>query len=112
MKQLSTEELQNLLVYLQPHIESFLEEIHTWKKWKNNVAKTSNRFFVEYFPGANLDFIWEKSIYVYNHFFSASPKKEDITFIPKESIGWGMKVYLDDNYLDLSFEKIEKNLRK
>jgi hypothetical protein len=40
------------------------------------------------------------------------PEKEDVIFIPKDKIEWGIKIYFWDKILDLSYEKIEKILRK
>lgn len=86
-----------------------------WYRWKRVFDKLKNDksyFLVEYYPYADIDFIFTKSIEIYKKFFLCNPSREEIVFSPKKSLLWWMKVYKDDNMVDLSFEKIEKNLKK
>jgi len=49
---------------------------------------------------------------VFEKSFGKKPEKSDITFLPREDIKGGMKVYVDDNMVDLSYSKVEKLLQK
>jgi len=86
-----------------------------WNRWKrlfNKIKNDKSYFLVEYYPYSNMDYVETKSMEVYSKFFSCSPNKNEIVFVPKKSVLWWMKVFMDDNVVDLSFEKVEKNLKK
>lgn len=86
-----------------------------WNRWKrlfNKIKYDKSYYLVEYYPYSDMDYITSKSLDVYNKFFSSKPDKNEIVFIPKKSVLWWMKVYKDDNVVDLSFEKVERNLKK
>jgi hypothetical protein len=44
--------------------------------------------------------------------FKETPKKEDIIFTAKDRLEWWIKIYVGDKILDLSYERVEKLLRK
>lgn len=69
-------------------------------------------FLVEYFPAFGEDGAWEQAKNVYKKSFSLSPERSDVVFVPRESLKWGMKVYVDDSMVDVSFTKVEKLLQK
>ena len=74
----------------------------TWKK----------EMIVEYFPSISEDLAYEKAKVIYEKTFSLRDVvKEDIKFIPKPKLLWGIKVYLDDSLLDISFSRIEKLIK-
>jgi hypothetical protein len=58
------------------------------------------------------DEVYKSALSVYEKVFSCSPKKEEISFIEKNSLAGGMKVYKDDISVDMSFSKVEKLLKK
>lgn len=69
-------------------------------------------FVVEYYPALGEAGSYEQAIGVFTKSFQVSPEKKDITFIAKEDIKGGMKVYVDDMMVDLSYSKVEKLLQK
>lgn len=86
-----------------------------WSRWKRIFEKTKNDksyYLVEYYPQAPVDFVYTKSQDIYKKFFSCTPTREEIVFSPKESLLWWMKVFKDDDMVDLSFLKVEKKLKK
>lgn len=86
-----------------------------WYRWKRVFEKLYNDksyYLVEYYPYAEIEFVYTKSMEIYKRFFSCAPAREEIIFVPKESLLWWIKVYKDDDMVDLSFEKVEKNLKK
>ncbi len=86
-----------------------------WYRWKRIFSKLKNDksyFLVEYYPYAELEFVFMKSLEIYKSFFQCNPTRDEIIFLPKKSILWWIKVYKDDEVVDLSFEKVERNLKK
>ena len=86
-----------------------------WYRWRRVFEKMKNDksyFLVEYYPYADVEFVYSKSMEIYKRFFQSSPTREEIIFSPKQSLLWWMKVYKDDDMVDLSFEKVERNLKK
>ena len=67
---------------------------------------------VEYFPALGENSAWQQAQTVFKRSFKLTPKREDVVFIPSENVKWGMKVYVDDNMVDLSFKKVEDLLQK
>lgn len=86
-----------------------------WTRWKRILDKLQNNksyFLVEYYPSISKDFAFMKASEIYKRVFKCVPTIEDVILSPKDSIlGW-IKVYMDDNLVDLSFSKIEKKLKK
>lgn len=86
-----------------------------WKRWKivfDKIIFNKDNFVVEYYPSISEDFAFDKALEIYNRVFSSNPSRQDIVFMQKKSISWGMKIYKNDDVVDLSFSKIEKFLRK
>lgn len=83
-----------------------------WKRIFEKLKNDKSYYLVEYYPSINVDFAFLKASEIYKKVFSVSPSREEIVFSSKESILWGIKVYMDDNVVDLSFAKIEKKLTK
>ncbi len=67
---------------------------------------------VEYYPSLEIQDVYESAKEVYEKMFSIEPKMEQIHFVSKPDILWGMKVYKDDQMVDMSFSKVEKQLKK
>ncbi len=86
-----------------------------WNRWKDlyNRLKTWERtYLVEYFPVISEDLAYEISSKVYKQVFNSEIQRDNIKFLPKDTIlGW-VKVYVDDKVVDLSYQKIEKMITK
>jgi hypothetical protein len=109
---LKREEIKDLLKDLKSYNNLTKKLWYRWKRVFDKLKNDKSYFLVEYYPFADVDYIFAKSIEVYDNFFNCNPNREEIIFSPKKSILWWMKVYMDDNMVDLSFEKVEKNLKK
>ncbi len=86
-----------------------------WKRWRalfHHKIEGTHSFLVEYFPSVGIEFAQEKALQVYLKAFSVQPKLEEIRFVSKEHLLSGIKVYFDDNCIDLSFRNIEYKLNK
>jgi len=111
-KNLKKDELEDLLKNLKLYNELWKK---LWNRWvelfKRNLSG-KNLLEVEYFPSINESIAYDNAMQVYSNIFKISPKKEEIRFVSKASIGWGIKVYKDDEMVDLSFSKVENILKK
>lgn len=90
----------------------------TKKLWKRGTAlfhrNLSDTPFlqIEYFPSLSESDVFTSASGVYKKVFWIEPKQSEITFVKKESILGGMKIYKDDNVVDMSFSKVERLLKK
>lgn len=86
-----------------------------WNRWKvvyEKIKTGKSDFYVEYFPVLDKEIVLDESIKVYKKVFWLDVSIEDVRLIEKESLKWGMKVYVDDKVIDLSYEKIERKIKK
>jgi hypothetical protein len=72
----------------------------------------THSFIVEYYPNIDAEYVLEKAVSLYQSVFQVVAKKEDIVLVEKNHLLSGMKVYYDDNCIDLSFKSIEYKLRQ
>ena len=78
--------------------------------FKRNLSGQSS-FLVEHFSTVSEDLAFANAQAIYKKTFGAEPKREEIEFRQLDSIGWGIKVYMDDNMVDMSYSKIKKALK-
>jgi hypothetical protein len=109
---LKREEIKDLLKDLKSYNNLTKKLWYRWKRVFDKLKNDKSYFLVEYYPYADVEFVFTKSIEIYKSFFNCTPTREEIVLSPKKSLLWWMKVYMDDNMVDLSFEKVEKNLKK
>jgi hypothetical protein len=67
---------------------------------------------VEYFPALGEDAAWTQAQEVFKKSFWSTPKREEVVFVENAKIKGGMKVYCDDNMVDLSYKKVENLMQK
>lgn len=112
IEKLTLEELKALLSDLN------LYQDMTKKLWVRGrdmfhaLQENKSLYAVEYFPSLSEDEIYESAKEVFSKVFSATPKKEEIVFKKKESLGGGMRIYRNDEVVDMSFRRIEGLLKK
>lgn len=104
-------------------LEELLRELKLYNKLRKQLWKRGQRLYnqiktwkkayeVEYFPAVWEDLAWEEAKKVFESVFDYKVEKQDVTFTPKENIAWWIKIYVDSKILDLSYENIEKLLKK
>ncbi len=69
-------------------------------------------YTVEYVPTMSEDDAWQQSQKVFSKSFWETPAREEVIFLPKDSLKWGMKVYVDDHLVDMSYSRVEKTLTR
>jgi len=111
IKKMSREELKTVLkeLYLYRDLEKEL-----WERGKelfDRIQNGKHSYQVEYFSALSPDIAWESASRAYKDAFQAEPKREEVEFKQNDMLKWGIKVYLDDRVLDLSFDKVERALK-
>ncbi len=108
---MNREELQSVLKELRLY-KDLTDEL--WERGKDLFDRIQNgkhSYQVEYFSALNPDLAWISAEEIFSKVFKVSPKKEEVQFIKNDHLKWGIKVYLDDEVVDLSFDKVEKALK-
>lgn len=112
IEKLSLQEMRKLLSQLKEYKDI------TKKLWDRGRAiflrslSWETLYRVEYFPSLSEENVYESALSAYKKVFWVTPKKEEIQFIQKESILGGMKIYKNDEMVDMSFSKVERLLKK
>lgn len=86
-----------------------------WKRWKqifDNKFNNKNEFVVEYYWDIDESFVLAEAKEIYNKIFDINVKDDDIKLVKNNEIKWWMKIYLNDNLIDLSFLKFYNILNK
>ena len=85
-----------------------------WERGRDLFERIQNgkhNYQVEHFSAVNPDLAWKNAEEIFSKVFKVSPKKEEVQFIKNDHLKWWIKVYLDDEVVDLSFDKVEKALK-
>lgn len=69
-------------------------------------------YAVEYFPALGESSAWKQAEAVFSKSFGVSPSKEEVQFVPSDKLKGGMKIYVDDNMVDMSYKKVETLMQK
>lgn len=103
-------------------LTSLLKKLKTYKSIMSNLGKRGQAeferlesgkpmFTVEYYPTLTEDEAFNTASGVIEKVFGDKVEKSEITFTSKESIKGWIRVFKNDNMVDLSFSKIEKALK-
>ncbi|QFR39619.1 hypothetical protein A9Q91_05355 [Candidatus Gracilibacteria bacterium 28_42_T64] len=112
IQDLNLEELQKLLQEVKLYRDLSKKLGNRGKDLFNRGLKGEKLLVVEYFPKLNEKEVYTQAVKVYDKSFHISPKQEEILFLPNEKLSGGIKVYMDDSMIDISFSKIEKLMLK
>jgi hypothetical protein len=86
-----------------------------WNRWQALFMKGllwEKTLKIEYFPALWVDGAWLQAEGVFFKSFWVTAKKDGVEFVPSPILKWGMKVYCDDDMVDLSFKKVEYLMQK
>lgn len=103
LEKLTHIELKNLLKDLKNY-SSLVKQL--WNRWRSLYYKKKNNtktLLVEYFWVISEDLVFEEAKKFYKKFFWIDVLKEDIKFVKKDDLDWGIRIFLDDKMLDLSY---------
>ncbi len=105
-------ELKELLRNLRFYNDLTKKIWNRWKKVYEKVFNWKNEYLVEYYWDIEESYVLEKAKNVYKKIFNIDIITNDIKIIKNEKIKWWMKVYLNDDLVDLSFLKFYNLLNK
>jgi len=112
LENLNKQELQALLKDLSLY-KKLVSQV--WARWKEifaSIKEWKNKFVVEFFSNLDEDFVYSESLKVFEKVFWQKPKKDEISFIESPKLlGW-MKIYFNDDMVDMSFLKIQNLIKK
>jgi len=80
-----------------------------WKRWikaYDNIINWKNEYKVEYFSAMDKDYVLKESIETYQKAFWVKPDISEIEIIENANLKWWMKLYFNDNLVDMSFSKV------
>jgi len=115
--------MQNIEGLWKAELEELLKDLKVykdltkkvWKRWKmifDNKFNWVNQYSVEYYWEMDESYILAEAKEVYKKMFEISVDDKDIKLIKNEKIKGWMKIYLNDNLIDLSFLKFYNILNK
>ncbi len=85
-----------------------------WKRGEelfNLSINNKSKYLVEYYWKIDQKELFTLSKKIYKESFWEEPSESEILFERNDAIKWWLKVYKDDFVADLSFSKIEKQIR-
>ncbi len=100
--------LKNLKVY-----NDLIKKV--WKRWKaifDNKFNWINQYSVEYYGDIDKSYILSEAKEIYKKMFNIVVNDDDVKLIKNEKIKWGIKIYINDDLIDLSFLKFYNLLNK
>ena len=105
-------ELEELLKHLKVY-KDLVKKV--WNRWKiifDNKFNWINQYSVEYYGDLDESYVLTEAKEIYKKMFDIDVIDKDIKLTKNENIKWGMKIYLNDNLVDLSFLKFYNLLNK
>lgn len=112
LESLSKTELKTTLGQLKMYSNMTKQLGRRWKKLFAKVLSGKKEYKVEYFSALGEESAWNQAQQVFSKSFHVSPKREEVDFFQNDETKGGMKVFVDDNMVDVSFDKVEKLMQK
>lgn len=113
LENLNKQELQAVLKDLSLYKKLTSQVWERWKQIFSHIKEWKNKFSVEYFPNIDKEFVLEEAKKIYEKVFSQKNlKDEEIILSEKKEILWWMKIFFNDDMVDMSFLKIQKLIKK
>ncbi|PZM83579.1 hypothetical protein DLH72_03670 [Candidatus Gracilibacteria bacterium] len=82
------------------------------EKIYNKIKKGEKTLSVEYFPAISKELAFDESKKIFKNIFNLDVEEKDVLLKENEQLRGGMRVYMDDKVVDLSYLKIERELSK
>ncbi len=85
-----------------------------WNRGKNifkSIVANTSIYKIEYFSKSSKQDALEEGLIAYKKIFGDTPKTEEINLVAKKSLEWWIRIYKDDNLVDLSFRKASETLK-
>ena len=111
LEKLNKNDLEELLKDLRLY-KDLVQKI--WNRWKaifKNIFNKQNKYVVEYFWDLEKSYVLKESQKIYSQVFDLDVKDSEIELIQKQNLKWGLKIYVNDSLIDLSFLKFYNLLK-
>jgi len=105
LEKLNSSELKIVLKWLKLYSDLSKKLGNRWKAIFSRKLSWKDFFKVEYTSAMNIDNAWEKAEWAFEKAFSIKPDKKDVVFIENNTIFWGIKIFKNDDMIDLSLSK-------
>jgi len=105
LEKLNSSELKIVLKWLKLYSDLSRKLWNRWKAIFDRELSWKNLFKVEYTSTSNIDNVWDKAELAFEKAFSVKPDKKDVVFIKNNTIFWGIKIFKNDDMVDLSLSK-------
>ncbi len=108
---ISLEELKKILKTLKLY-KNLTKKL--WNRWKvlfKSILTWNSEYKVEYYIYSSEIESLKEAMEVYKKVFWVNVSSDLIKLVEKESLQWGIKVFKDDNLVDLSFKKASEILK-
>jgi len=105
IEKLNSSELKAILKWLKLYSDLTKKLWNRWRSIFNNKLSGQKSYKVEYTSALWKDSAWEKSKLAFKKAFWEKPKKENVSFVINNDIFGGIKIFEDDNMVDLSLSK-------
>lgn len=109
---IKSSDLKEILKWLKLYSDMKNKLGQRWEKLFKRELFNKHYLLVEYFSSLKEDTVIEESLKVYSKFFNIEPNKNEIILKKVDNINWWIRVYFDDNMVDVSFSRVEKILKK
>jgi len=112
LENLNLEDTKSVLSHLRIYSDMTKK---LWKRGRELFERTLHStkvYKIEYFPSLWEDAAWSGAQRVFEKSFGEKPERLNVRFTPNEAVKWGMKIYVNDNMVDMSFDKVEKLMQK
>jgi hypothetical protein len=111
IENLNKSELQELLKNLKVYKDLIKKVWNRWKKIYENIFNAQNQYLVEYYGELDKSYVLKEAKDIYKKMFNVDVIDSDIKLIKKQNLKWGIKIYLNDDLVDLSFLKFYNLLK-
>jgi len=108
---LNKEQLNELLKTLKLYRNLTKKLWNRGKRLFKSIISWKSIYSVEYFIWASKDESLEEAIKIYKKVFWDDVSIDSINLLERESLQWWIKVFKDDNLVDLSFKKATEILK-
>ncbi len=109
LKKLNLSELKSLLKGLNLYKSLVKQLWNRGVKQYDKLRTWEKTLLVEYFSALDKDYVLEKSKKIFEEVFSLkNVDTSKIKLVEKDTIKWGIRLFVDDKVLDLTYSKIEK----
>lgn len=109
---LNSSQLKDILKWLKTYADMSKKIGIRWRTLFHRTISNENAYKIEYMLPMTQSEAWEQWALAFKKAFWDSPKKENVVFSLNESLLGGIKIFQNDQMVDLSFSKAVNSIKK